>query len=170
MTHIQLFRQSLSQNSTKAQATMPIGIMKTWVKYCCAAVLPTQLFVSKNVYIWLEGFARDPVHTRFRVRAKKPAVAISVQIVLTHRCRFDTSQPVYTVAFVEQLTALLAIWWVLLLKISQLCSRRFMVRAQQNLTIREYWHNDVFFDEYILSKFYLLISLSYVDYLKMFYF
>ena len=51
MTHIQLFQQSLSQNSTKAQATMPIGIMKTWVKYCCAAVVPTELSVSKNVYI-----------------------------------------------------------------------------------------------------------------------
>ena len=80
------------------------------------------------------------------------------------------NQTFYTVAFVEQLTALLAIWWALFLKISQLCSRRFMVRGEQNPTIREYRHNDVFFDEYILSKFYLLISLSYVDYLKMFYF
>ena len=53
---------------------------------------------------------RDPVHVRFRVRATKPADASS-NIVLKHRrrCAQHMNQPVYTVASVEQLTALQAI-------------------------------------------------------------
>ena len=59
-----------------------------------------------------EGFARDPVHARLiqSARDKTCCRHISlVQIVLTHhrRCTQRINQPVYTVAFVGQLTALL---------------------------------------------------------------
>ena len=80
-----------------------------WEKHCCAAVVPMS-YPFPEMFTF-DCFARDPVHARFKVRATKPAVAISVQIVLTHhsRCAQHMNQPVYTVAFVEQLTALLAI-------------------------------------------------------------
>ena len=142
-----------------------------WWIYPCSILLVdiTQLHrLSQDVLLLV--FALDPLESLFTFNIQQGLELEN--FVLTHRrrCAQHMTRPVYTVAFVKQLTALLAIWWALFLKISQLCSRRFMVRGEQNPTIREYRHNDVFFDEYILSKFYLLISLSYVDYLKMFYF
>ena len=58
--------------------------VETRVKYCCATVLLSDLSVSRNVYIWLESIAKDAMSARFRVRATKPAVAISVQISFWH--------------------------------------------------------------------------------------
>ena len=76
----------------------------------CCGVAHTAICFQKCLHL-IGGFCARSSSHKIQSARKKPAVAISVQIVLTYRCRCAQlmNQPVYTVAFVEQLTALLAI-------------------------------------------------------------
>ena len=69
----------------------------------CCGVAHTVICFQKCLHL-IGGFcARSSSHKIQSARKKTCCRHISSN-------RFDTSQPVYTVAFVEQLTALLAIW------------------------------------------------------------